>query len=141
VILHSLRWGGLTNISLKVPKLYSLDLLAKVGWRQCRVVRSEESNVMGRGLVECTTEEASLTCRFNFEFRYIFNLDGCIITKFWWSWKGYLLDGNLKLIFSVLNERYSLQREFWSSRELSYVCMNSAFALGPTSTYLTGCSS
>ena len=104
VILHSLRWGGLANISLKVPKLYSLELLAKVDWRQASngiMVGSEESNVMGRGLLECTTE-GSLTCRFNFEFCYIFNLDGCIITKFWWSWKGYLLDGNLEInIFSA----------------------------------------
>ena len=48
--------GELANISLKVPKLDSLDILAKVVWRQCRVLGSEKGNVMGRGLLECTTE-------------------------------------------------------------------------------------
>jgi hypothetical protein len=50
--------------------------------KKCGVLGREVGNVMGRGLLECTTEEGSPTCRLRFEFCYILYLDGCFITKF-----------------------------------------------------------
>jgi hypothetical protein len=51
-----LRGGKEKFTTVEVPRQYSLSLLPRIGWTQCKVVGSAAGKVIGNGVVEYSAQ-------------------------------------------------------------------------------------